>query len=200
MTQVPGAVLARFEACLAAKNISENLRSHYKKWLRFYLDFCSKYRRDANKIESLADFQQKLREKGQTEMQQKQAAHAVSLYLDSGQASAFARPSVSSPASVHHTVEVSEIQRPMQYTARPEQHAGAAPLVPQLLNAACKQSQYPQGLLLAPVVAADKLQPMTGASWVAQFTRLAEEIQVRQYSPKTLKTYRQWLRQFQAFT
>ncbi len=41
---------------------------------------------------------------------------------------------------------------------------------------------------------------MTGASWVAQFTRLVEEIQVRHYSPKTLKTYRLWLRQFQAFT
>jgi len=27
----PGALLARFEACLAAKNISENLRVHYKK-------------------------------------------------------------------------------------------------------------------------------------------------------------------------
>jgi hypothetical protein len=58
MIQVPGAVLARLEACLAAINISENLRIHYKKWLRFYLDYCSKYRRDANKTESLADFQQ----------------------------------------------------------------------------------------------------------------------------------------------
>ncbi len=64
MIQVPGAVpAARFEAFLASKNISENLRIHYKKWLRFYLDFCSKYRRDANKAESLADFQQKLRKK-----------------------------------------------------------------------------------------------------------------------------------------
>ena len=87
MMQVPGTVLARFEACLAAKNVSENIRIHYKKWLRFYLDFCSKYRRDAHKTESLADFQQKLREKGQTEMQQKQAAHAVTLYLDLFQAS-----------------------------------------------------------------------------------------------------------------
>jgi hypothetical protein len=48
MLQVPGAVLIRFEACLAAK-MSENLRIHYKKWLRFYCDFYSKYRRDANK-------------------------------------------------------------------------------------------------------------------------------------------------------
>lgn len=53
MIQVPGAVLARFESCLAAKNILENLRIHYKKWLRFYLDFCSKYHRDDSKTKSL---------------------------------------------------------------------------------------------------------------------------------------------------
>jgi hypothetical protein len=64
MIQVQGVVLARFETCLAEKNISENLRIHYKKWLRFYLDYCSKYRRDAGKTENLADFQQKLVEKG----------------------------------------------------------------------------------------------------------------------------------------
>jgi hypothetical protein len=38
MIQVPGLLLARFEACLAAKNISKNLRLHYKWWRRFYLD------------------------------------------------------------------------------------------------------------------------------------------------------------------
>lgn len=198
MIQIPGAVLAHFETCLAAK-ISENLRIHYKKWLRFYLDFCSKYRRDANKTESLDDFQQKLREKGQTEMQQKQAADAVSLYLQMGRSSEFGRPSVSSPASVIREVEVSEIRIPLQYTARSKQQAKAVPLVPELPNEACKQSPYPQ-LHPSPAVATDKSQPMTGASWVAQFTRLVEEIQVRQYSPKTLKTYRQWLRKFQAIT
>jgi integron integrase len=201
MIQVPGAVLACFEACLTAKNISENLRNHYKKWLRFYLDFCSKYRRDVKKTESLADFLQKLREKGQTEMQQKQAAHAVSLYFDLLQAGALARPSVSSPASVLHKAEAPEIKIPLQYSARPEQQAGAVPLVPQLSNGACKKSQCPPGLSLSPVVATDDtVKPMTGVSWVAQFTRIVEEIQVRHYSPKTLKTYRQWLRQFQAFT
>lgn len=201
MIQVPGAVLVRFEACLAAKNISENICIHYKKWLRFYLDFCSKYRRDENKTESLADFQQKLREKGQTEMQQKQAAHAVSLYFDLLQVGPLASPSVSSPASVLHEVEVSEIKIPLQYTARPEQQAGAVPQVPKIPKEACKQLQDPPGLPLSPAVtAADTVKPMTGASWVAQFTRLVEEIQVRHYSPKTLKTYRQWLRQFQGFT
>jgi integrase len=43
-------------------------------------------------------------------------------------------------------------------------------------------------------------KPATGASWVVPFTRLDEEIQIRHYSPKTLKTYRHWLKRFQAFT
>jgi len=30
MIQLPGALPARFESCLAVKNISENLRVHYK--------------------------------------------------------------------------------------------------------------------------------------------------------------------------
>lgn len=33
-----------------------------------------------------------------------------------------------------------------------------------------------------------------------EYTGLEEEIRVRHYSPKTLKNYRQWLRQFQTFT
>lgn len=39
----------------------------------------------------------------------------------------------------------------------------------------------------------------TGASWREEFTNLTEEIKVRHYSPKTLDTYRLWLRKFQAF-
>jgi len=49
------------------------------------------------------------------------------------------------------------------------------------------------------VVSTCNVQPMIGASWVAQFTRLAEEIMVRHYSLKTLKSYRHWLKQFEAF-
>jgi len=44
------------------------------------------------------------------------------------------------------------------------------------------------------------VKPATGASWVVSFTRLDEEIQIRHYSPKTQKTYRHWLKRFQAFT
>jgi integron integrase len=37
-------------------------------------------------------------------------------------------------------------------------------------------------------------------SWIAVYTRLANDIQVRHYSPKTLKAYTQWVRHFQTFT
>jgi hypothetical protein len=43
-------------------------------------------------------------------------------------------------------------------------------------------------------------KPLAGASWRAEYTGLANEIRVRHYSPKTLKTYKQWLRQFQTYT
>jgi site-specific recombinase XerD len=203
MIQVPGALLARFEACLAAKNISENLRVHYKKWLRFYLDFCSKYHRDTNKTESLADFQQKLREKRQTEIQQQQAGHAVSLYFDLLQTDKFVKLSVVSPASVlHEVVEVAEIKFPsLQDPAREEQPVQLVPLAQKNSNEVCRQLPPAPELPQSRAVAVDdQVGPVTGTSWVSQFTRLAEEIQVRHYSPKTLATYRLWLRQFQAFT
>jgi integron integrase len=40
----------------------------------------------------------------------------------------------------------------------------------------------------------------TGVSWKAEYTSLAHEIQVRHYSPKTLRAYTQWVRHFQTFT
>jgi integron integrase len=40
----------------------------------------------------------------------------------------------------------------------------------------------------------------TGTSWVFVFDQLIIEIKIRHYSPKTLKAYRVWIRQFQTFT
>jgi hypothetical protein len=43
MISIPAALLTRFEECLFANNIADTDRPQYKKWLRFYLDFCGKY-------------------------------------------------------------------------------------------------------------------------------------------------------------
>jgi integron integrase len=39
-----------------------------------------------------------------------------------------------------------------------------------------------------------------GASWEAEYAELTNVIKMRHYSPRTLKTYTQWVRKFQAFT
>lgn len=115
MIAASAALLARFETYLIANKVSENSHAYYKKWLRFYLDFCAKYLLDPTRRESLATFLQKLRDKKQTDMQQQQAAHAVSLYYDLIHVNS---PSVFPPASAIGEVQVAEAVMPMQYVNR----------------------------------------------------------------------------------
>jgi hypothetical protein len=49
----------------------------YKKWLRYYLDFCEKYHFPAHHRESLPRFLGKLNEERQSRAQQEQAASAI---------------------------------------------------------------------------------------------------------------------------
>ena len=49
-------------------------------------------------------------------------------------------------------------------------------------------------------VAVNYLSDTTVTSWVFVFDQLVSEIKLRHYSPKTLKAYRGWIRQFQTFT
>jgi hypothetical protein len=43
MLQVPRDLQHRYEEALGAASIGRELRADYRKWLRFYLDFCGKY-------------------------------------------------------------------------------------------------------------------------------------------------------------
>jgi hypothetical protein len=51
--------------------------NHYLKWLRYYLDFCHKYGHSESNSQSLPNFIRKLKEKRQTDVQQKQANEAI---------------------------------------------------------------------------------------------------------------------------
>ncbi|MBI5604041.1 MAG: phage integrase N-terminal SAM-like domain-containing protein, partial [Deltaproteobacteria bacterium] len=72
----------RFEAILEKRVIAPIQRADYKKWLRYFLDFCTKYPVPEARPDQVRLFIDKLREKKQTPVQQKQAAHAVSLYFE----------------------------------------------------------------------------------------------------------------------
>ena len=66
MRIIPFALLAQFEVILRDKAVPNNAHGVYKKWLRYYLDFCQKYHFSESKRESLAQFLLKLGEKRQS--------------------------------------------------------------------------------------------------------------------------------------
>jgi len=80
MLQIPPKIRAQFDIMLIEKNIPKSAHTDYRKWLRYYLNFCFKYHHEKSKKESLSHFIKKLKDKNQTEQQQKQAFHAVSIF------------------------------------------------------------------------------------------------------------------------
>ncbi len=80
MLNIPSPLREQFEEYLQNKPIPNSSRGVYKKWLRYYLDFCRKYNFLPIRKESLPHFIRKLQGKKQTKAQQEQAVKAIMLY------------------------------------------------------------------------------------------------------------------------
>jgi len=191
MLKLPDSLILQFDNLLLSKrSFSDKDRAIYKKWLRFYWDFCHKYQHDVFNSGSLPLFLQKLQLKNQSVQQQNQANHSVSLFFKmhaadgqlqaiDGDISKYSQPeisdsSASSNPKVHHSSHLSVAQPPS------------------------KQSYLNQPIPnLSPVNVSSE---ETGTSWEFVYDQLVNEIKIRHYSPKTLKAYRGYIRQFQAFT
>ena len=83
MQPIPYDILTQFEAVLKKRAVTVSRHENYRKWLRYYLDFRSKYTLPDSKSEHVRLFIEKLREKKQTPEQEKQAAHALFLFFES---------------------------------------------------------------------------------------------------------------------
>jgi integron integrase len=151
MKQIPSHIKILYDVHLNNKTISRSAHSQYLKWLRYYLDFCEKYRLDQFKKENAIHFIKKLKSKKQTDQQQKQAYHAVSLFY--------------------------ELEGPI----------GSERLEP-LENKDEKLARKKDNLKLM------------NANWVPVYDGLVSEIKLRHYSPRTLKSYRSWVRHLQGYT
>jgi hypothetical protein len=77
---VPQAVRDGYGEFLIGKGITHQDQYTCQKWLRFYLDFCSKYQHDATSSGSLDAFLIKLTEKKQPHQQKNLAQKAVRFY------------------------------------------------------------------------------------------------------------------------
>jgi hypothetical protein len=73
---------AQYIEYLRDKAIPDRLHGKYKKWLRYYLDFCRKYHFPSTRKESLPRFISKLQEKKKRDEQRRQAQKAIILYYE----------------------------------------------------------------------------------------------------------------------
>jgi len=80
MQPLPPEIIVAYDALLADQQISDPRKSHLKKWLRFYLDYCYKYHAPPRVRASFSAFYDKLKSKNQSDAQCQQAEQAVSLY------------------------------------------------------------------------------------------------------------------------
>lgn len=177
MITVTSAVISQYDAVLEKQEVPISQYADYRKWLRFYLDFCAKYPEPKGAFQRVQPFLEKLREKRQTEEQRKQAAHAIALYCEMQEQTGIVAESIDR-ASVAGVVAVPR----------------SSAVVP------CGQQQYPQ---VRPgsshYCEAGYQEKSNSPEWDALLSKLAGEIKVRHYSRKTLKTYALWSRQFQRF-
>ncbi|HIJ80967.1 MAG TPA: integron integrase [Desulfuromonadales bacterium] len=170
MIQLADQLVSEYRLYLDSRGVKNELLSDYLKWLRFFLDFCEKHNIEGGESNRLRRFIDKLKSKGQAEDQRRQAFHAITLY--------FALLKERSSGSVGNNS-----QKDATGTDS-EQELPTAPVQ------VARRSQYSES---------GYQEKSDSPEWDAVMEAMANEIKVRHYSRKTLKTYANWSRQFQRF-
>jgi hypothetical protein len=67
MIAIPNTVMNQYDAVLRTREVPTSQHSDYKKWLRFFYDFCAKYPVPDSRSERVRLFTEKLRAKKQTD-------------------------------------------------------------------------------------------------------------------------------------
>lgn len=188
MLLIPNEVVARYTAHLKTVGIPAVHHADYRKWVRYFLDFCDKYPVSAVKSERVRLFCEKLQEKKQSERLREQAAHAVSLYFEMKQQESLKQLNMNAP------VEPGEEGRKEIGLSEGESAAKKPSLES---SAELQQSLVSRSA--SPFREAGYQVRSKSPEWDAVLAQMAAEIKVRHYSRKTLKTYANWSRQFQRF-
>jgi Phage integrase, N-terminal SAM-like domain len=216
MRWVPAEVWATFERRLDEVRVPAAQRPYYRKWVRFYLDFCQKYGHPADSACSRGPFLAKLASKNQSEAQRSQASAAVALLLRSSPAAGTASPSpTAAPAPKPHQLppgghenasrsDAPTIPAVPPHTPRALGPAKRPPEQPRpSQTAAARHPDRPAApapnAALARTHSARPLAPGHGASWEQEYRDLEAAILLRNYSTRTLEAYRFWIAKFQAF-
>jgi integron integrase len=187
-------MLTAFNAVMESKAVPAALRSDYRKWLRYFLDFRAKYRPPDSRSEQVRLFIEKLRSKNQSQDDQEQAAHALSLFFETQHQG---KPAVSSMAPVSSGIESGLRTGPVTSPL------SAPPDGPGLREKVLsEQGRMQEGAISSGGKRYNEwrcLEPSASPEWDAVISKLADEINTRHYSRKTFKTYADWIRKFQSY-
>ncbi len=197
MQKVPDKLSQKYTQILLDRKLSKPDQYFCTKWLKYYWDFCHKYHHSPFASSSLPLFLGKLQEKKQSVQQQNQAKFAIGLLYSMNTPAPGQQNSV--PVKTHsyqiHDIAERDYSTPtVEANIKTAQKNAAHISTP---NSSTQQSE-PVSFQLSPHETTG--HTWAGHSWVSVYKQLENEIKLRHYSPKTLKAYRTWTRQFQGYT
>ena len=170
MIDFPKAQLPQYLKLLEKRGVPAASFAECIKWCRYFLDYCAKYPASVSQAEQLPLFVEKLKGKKQSELQCRQAAYAVKVFL--------------------------EVQKLEILPQQPNPSASLKPIAvfepssdPPAIVRRCASHYSDAGYQ----------EKSDSPEWDVVLADMAAEIKVRHYSRKTLKTYANWSRQFQKF-
>lgn len=174
MILLPSHLVVRYQDYCRDCGIKDAERSDYLKWLRFFLDFSEKYQVAGEGVVRIRKFMDKLKEKKQSEDQRRRAYHAISLYFKMLQENHGGQQSITTgQLPTGQQIEESDVAKEGQPS----------------VNIA-RKSYYSE---------AGYQEKSSSPEWDEVIAKMADEIKLRHYSRKTLKTYALWSRKFQQF-
>lgn len=194
MKPIPNDILAQFETVLNKRAVPVTRHADYKKWLMYYLDFRSKYSLPDSRSEHVRLFVEKLQKKNQSPQQQKQAAHALSLFFESEKAKRNAETTTpftpfnkgESLISSQGRVSAEGLPGGTLTTIK----VPSNPSVPPFVSPLSGKSRFNDW---------NCLKKTDSPEWDELIGNLADEIKTRHYSRKTLKAYADWCRHYQSY-
>jgi len=186
MIQIAADLAKRYTSFIEQKGVETDQHQYYIKWLRYYLDFCPKYKFKPQNKESLSAFLEKLKEKKQAESLRKQAHHAVSLFYEMDHLSGRKTMNgTSNGKSVTYRRTEPDFSSHTKKVAFNQAVFSGRKIIPQTSKPGSDTKMAPG---------------QSGADWTEVFNELKNAVKMRHYSPKTLKTYSGWVRKLQTYT
>jgi len=182
MNLLPRDIATNFSLFGETHGVAAKDRGSFIKWLGYYWDFCLKYKFALSDESSIIAFLKKLEEKNQPAVARQQAHKAITLFQQMQTAD-----------------NTNNIVKNQQNNSL---------LKDKLKHTDSRDMRYIQSQIISPqekvtnrVSAGKETEPpkLTGSDWRQVYTEIANSIQLRHYSSRTLKSYTSYIRSFQTY-